>query len=120
MYRELSVCRGGSVTNMNIIKKIKDSIFKKADNENERAYTEMMRSMFRPNYSFNRLCSLRINSKITVGVINSNVVDILFNSYIPIVVFIDYEAYSENRKSFIKISSLLYLSFMGNLAILSL
>lgn len=102
MYRGLSVCRGGSVTNMNIIKKIKDSIFKKADNENERAYTEMLRSMFLPGYSFNRLCSLRINSKITVDVINSNVVNILFNSYIPIVVFIDYEAYSENRKSFIK------------------
>lgn len=102
MYRGLSVCRGGSVTNMNIIKKITDSIFKKADNENERAYAEMMRSMFLPAYSFNRLCSLNINSKITVDVVNSNVVDILFNPYIPIVAFIDYEAYSENRKAFIK------------------
>ena len=87
---------------MNIIKKITDSIFKKADNENERAYAEMMRSMFLPAYSFNRLCSLSINSKITVDVVNSNVVDILFNPYIPIVVFIDYEAYSENRRTFIK------------------
>ena len=101
MHR-VSVCRGGSVTNMNIIKKIADSIFKKSDHENERAYMEMMRNMFSSVYSFNRLCSLRINSKITVDVVNSNVVDILFNPYIPIIAFIDYEAYSENRKAFIK------------------
>ena len=87
---------------MNIIKKITDSIFKKADNANERAYAEMMRSMFLPAYGFNKLCSLSINSKITVDVVNSNVVNILFNPYIPIVAFIDYEAYSENRKAFIK------------------
>lgn len=96
------MCRGGSVTDMNIIKKIADSIFKKSDHENERAYMEMMRNMFSSVYSFNRLCSLRINSKITVDVVNSNVVDILFSPYIPIIAFIDYEAYSENRKAFIK------------------
>lgn len=61
-----------------------------------------MKSMFSPLYSFNRLCSLKINSKTTVDVINSDVVDILFNSYVPIAVLIDYEAYSENRRTFIK------------------
>lgn len=86
---------------MNIIKKIADSIFKKSDSENKQTYRILMKSMFNPLYSFNRLCSLKINSK-TVDVINSDVVDILFNSYVPIAVLIDYEAYSENRRTFIK------------------
>lgn len=86
---------------MNIIKKIADSIFKKSDSENKQTYRILMKSMFSPLYSFNRLCSLKINSK-TVDVINSDVVDILFNSYVPIAVLIDYEAYSENRRTFIK------------------
>lgn len=87
---------------MNIIKKIADSIFKKSDSENKQTYRILMKSMFSPLYSFNRLCSLKINSKTTVDVINSDVVDILFNSYVPIAVLIDYEAYSENRRTFIK------------------
>lgn len=87
---------------MNIIKKIADSIFKKSDSENEQTYRILMKSMFSPLYSFNRLCSLNINSKTTVDVINSDVVNILFNSHVPIAVLIDYEAYSENRRTFIK------------------
>lgn len=87
---------------MNIIKKIADSIFKKSDSENEQTYRILMKSMFSPLYSFNRLCSLKINSKTTVDVINSDVVNILFNSHVPIAVLIDYEAYSEKRRTFIK------------------
>lgn len=87
---------------MNIIKKIADSIFKKSYSENEQIYCMLMKHMFDPLYSFNRLCSLKINSKTTVDVINSDVVDILFSSHVPIAVLIDYEAYSENRRTFIK------------------